>query len=155
MTVQLTTYEDDDGTDGAVGDILAVAPVTLAPVGQPVDAEDDPLQDAAVADVLRLLEANRRLQSALEANAVLCERSLQRMLEGDGPDAAIGDTDVAAARLALVHAQAEFERARHRARGTFITAQFARGMNMKEIGRRWAISRQLAHRFLKEARQDG
>ena len=144
MTVQLTTY-DDNGVDGTVGTLVALPSVD----------QDDRLEDSAVADVLRLLEANRRLQATLEANAVLCEQSLLRMLEGDDPDTAIHTTDVAGARLALITAQAEFERARHRARCTFITAQFSGGMNMKEIGRRWAISRQLAHRFLKEARQDG
>jgi len=62
--------------------------------------------------------------------------------------------DVARARLDLAQSMAEFERARHQTRGTFISAQFEHGMNMKEISRRWAISRQLAHRFFKEARRD-
>jgi DNA-binding transcriptional regulator LsrR (DeoR family) len=31
-----------------------------------------------------------------------------------------------------------------------MAAQFGAGMNMKEIGHRWGISRQLVHRFLKE-----
>ena len=41
-----------------------------------------------------------------------------------------------------------------RSRSTFIAAQFESGMNMKEIGRTWAISRQLAHRFFREAHRD-
>jgi len=57
---------------------------------------------------------------------------------------------VAGGRIELADSMSRFERARHAARGTLMAAQFGAGMNMKEIGHRWGISRQLVHRFLKE-----
>ena len=111
-------------------------------------------RDDAVRDVLRLVEANRRLQGTLQANAALCEGSLLALLDGADPGDVLDDVDVARARLELSDSMAAFERARHLARGTFVSAQFVRGKNMKEIGRRWGISRQLAHRFYKEAHRD-
>jgi hypothetical protein len=145
MTVDLKTI-DDDGPDESVR-VAAPGPTGAGPT--------DGDRDAAVRDVLYLLETSNRLQATLAANAALYEESLLAMLDGADPGAAIDGVDLAGSRLVLVDSLAEFERARHRARGRFIAAQFERGMNMKEIGRRWGISRQLAHRFFKESRRDG
>jgi AraC-like DNA-binding protein len=145
MTVQVTTIEDDD-------------PGRTARHAAPAAMERDPARDehreAAVRDLLRLLEANRRLRDTLADNAVHYEASLRAMLDGSDPGRVIDGVDVARCRLGLADSLAEFERARHKARGTFIVAQFDDGMNMKEISRRWGISRQLAHRFFKESRRD-
>jgi len=145
MTVQLTTIEDDEA--GRSVDLAAPAKIER-------DAARDEPRDAAVRDLLVLLEANRRLRDTLADNAVHYEASLLAMLDGTDPGQVIDDVDVARCRLVLADSLAEFERARHKARGTFIVAQFDNGLNMKEISRRWGISRQLAHRFFKESRRD-
>ena len=146
MTLQVTTIEDDD--DGTVGEL---APPTRA---LRVATDHDELGDAAVRDLLRLIETNRRLQEALAANAALSEQSLMRLLDGTAPGDVLDDVDVAGSRTMLFEAMVAFERARHQSRSTFICAQFEGGMNMKEIGRRWGISRQLAHRSFAEARRN-
>ena len=87
---------------------------------------------------------------ALEVNADRCEASLLRLLDGAEPGHVLDDQDVASGRIELADSMSRFERARHTARGTLMAAQFEAGMNMKEIGHRWGISRQLVHRFLKE-----
>ncbi len=137
MTLQLTTIEDDDGERNPA------SPVTLTTV-------DDERRHTAIRDVLRLLEANQRLRAALEVNADRCEASLLRLLDGAEPGHVLDDQDVASGRIELADSMSRFERARHTARGTLMAAQFEAGMNMKEIGHRWGISRQLVHRFLKE-----
>jgi len=146
MTVQLTTIEDDEAG-------RAMVQVTDATVRR--DPVYDGHRDAAVRDLLDLLEANRQLRDTLAENAVHYEASILAMLDGVDPRRVIDDVDVARCRLGLAESLAEFERARHKARGTFIVAQFDDGMNMKEISRRWGISRQLAHRFFKESHRDG
>ncbi len=150
MTLQATKIQDDDG-DGTVGPAAprtATGPITTEP------RAGVERRDAAVRDLLRLLEANQRLRDTLATNAALCEASVLRLLDGSDPGRVLDDVDVARSRLGLAASLGEFERARHQARGTFISAQFKHGMNMKEIGRRWGISRQLAHRFFKEADRD-
>jgi hypothetical protein len=144
MAIRMTQTEDDTPGDPGSGTVLAaVAP--LVPERQ----------SEAIGDLLRLLEANRRLRATLARNAALYEASLARLVDGVDPGTALGQVDVAGARTELAGTLAEFERARHHARNTFITAQFEGGMNMKEIGRVWGISRQLAHRLFKESRRDG
>jgi AraC-like DNA-binding protein len=144
MTVHVTTIEDDDAG-------RTVDPVVVAIQRDPVRDEH---RDAAVRDLLHLLEANRRLRDTLADNAVHYESSLLAMLDGNDPGRVIDGMVVARCRLSLADSLARFEQARHKARGTFIVAQFDNGMNMKEISRRWGISRQLAHRFFKESRRE-
>jgi|GEM_PF-805843 hypothetical protein len=139
MTLQLTTIEDDD--DGRTAGLSSTVTLT---------AVDDDSRHAAIRDVLRLLEANQRLRVALEVNAERCESALLRLLDGTEPGHVLDDQDVAGGRIELADSMSRFERARHAARGTLMAAQFGAGMNMKEIGHRWGISRQLVHRFLKE-----
>jgi len=141
MTVQPMIQDDDRGR-------ADIVPTTEPPEASGVHRDD------AVRDLLRLLESNRRLQRTLADNAALCEASLLALLDGVDPGALLDGIDVARARLELADSLAVFERARHRSRGTFIAAQFRHGMNMKEISRRWGISRQLAHRFFKESHRD-
>jgi hypothetical protein len=144
MAIRMTSMDDDGSGDSRSDTVLtAVAPM------------ESERQTEAIDDLRRLIEANRRLQTTLVRSAELYEASLARLVDGDDPGNAIGCIDVAGARAELADILAEYERARHHARGTFITAQFEGGMNMKEIGRVWGISRQLAHRFFKESRRDG
>ena len=118
MTLQATRIEEDDDPGGTVAPTAATAPA------EAVAAEE---RDVAVGAVLQLLDASRRLQSTLATNAAMCEPTLAELLAGADPVAILDDVDVARARLRLVESMAEFERARHRARGTFIAAQFGRG----------------------------
>ena len=172
MTLQVTTI-DEAGADGA-GTIRTVTELVVVPecpvdppdagfavsderdaTAHPAGTPDTTRREAAIEDMLQLLEASRRLQATLVANDEHCEASVRRMMDGTSPAAVLVDVDVARARLDLADTLGAFERARHRSRSTFIAAQFESGLNMKEIGRAWAISRQLAHRFFKEARRDG
>jgi hypothetical protein len=149
MTVQATTFEDEDAE--GTGPPRTATGLTVLPA--PPDP-DSASRETAIEDLLRLLEASRRLQVTLAANAEVCEASVRRMMDGTAPAAVLVDIDVAGARLDLSETLGAFERARHRSRSTFIAAQFESGMNMKEIARNWAISRQLAHRFFREAHRD-
>ncbi len=147
MTLQLTTFEDE-GAEGTG------PPGTAAISVLPALPADTTLRETAIEDLLRLLEASRRLEVTLAATAQACEVSVRKLMDGMTPAAVVADTDVAGARLDLAETLGAFERARHRSRSTFIAAQYESGMNMKEIGRTWAISRQLAHRFFREAHRD-
>jgi hypothetical protein len=147
MTVQVTML-DDEGVSRA-GDWLSGLPTPVAPA----EVDTGP-RYAAIRDSLRLLEANRRLRAVLARNAAITEASIARLVAGADPGYVLTDVDVSGSRADLSDALDGFERARHRARSTFIAAQFGTGMNMKEIGSAWGISRQLAHRFFNESRRD-
>ena len=149
MTVQMTTFEDE----GAEGTGPPGPATALAVLPDAIPAGPTP-REVAIEDLLRLLDASRRLQVTLAANAEICEASVRKMMDGMAPATVLVDIDVAGARLDLAETLGSFERARHRSRSTFIAAQYESGMNMKEIARNWAISRQLAHRFFKEAGRD-
>jgi transcription elongation factor len=155
MAIQATAI-DDTGTERAMtstaGDV-----VTLGSAHDVATAElysTDDRQEAAVRDVIRMAQAARDLRAVLEAHEKMYEHSLARLNSGIYAGRALLGVDVAHARASLADALAEFERARHHARGTFISAQFHEGMNMKQIGNAWGISRQLAHRFFKEAQHE-
>jgi hypothetical protein len=149
MTVQMTTFEDE-GAEGTA----PPGPVTALAVLPDAIHEGPTSREVAIEDLLRLLDASRRLMVTLAANAEICEASVRKMMDGMAPAAVLTEIDVAGARLDLAETLGSFERARHRSRSTFIAAQYESGMNMKEIARNWAISRQLAHRFFKEAGRD-
>jgi hypothetical protein len=122
-------------------------------VGAPIDAAEE-RRLLAIRDLLRLRAAARDLRATLVHVESLYDASLARLESGVDVGRTLTGVDVSGARTSVVDALSEFERSRHLARGTFITGQHAEGSNMKEIGRVWGISRQLAHRFLKEARRD-
>jgi hypothetical protein len=170
MTLQATTFADDGAPE--TGSAPTAATLTVLPARRPdapepattavesLDAadpsasRDSALREVAIEDLLRLLDASRRLQVTLAANEKMCEASVRKMMDGTAPADVLVDINVAGARLDLAGTLEAFERARHRSRSTFIAAQFESGMNMKEIARNWAISRQLAHRFFTEARRN-
>jgi len=121
------------------------------------DTPTDPAEERrllAIRDLRRLRAASRDLRATLERAESLYDASLARLESGVEVGASLTGVDVSGARTSVVDALSEFERSRHLARGTFITGQHAEGVNTKEIGRVWGISRQLAHRFLNEARRD-
>ena len=145
MALHITALDDTPDTrfEPLAQDRLTVLP----------DLEAGP-RDAAIEDLLRLATAARELRATLESCERMYEASLDRLIAGRDPGEAIHGVDVSGARLSITEALTEFERARHHARGTFINAQHDEGMNMKEIGRVWGISRQLAHRFFKESQRE-
>jgi hypothetical protein len=52
----------------------------------------------------------------------------------------------------MTRALDEFEQLRHRSRLSLITAGLDEGMTIGQFGRAWGFSRQLAARYVKEAR---
>jgi len=147
MSLQVTMIEDE-GPDRS--EVSVAEPPT--PPCPDVRAER---HAAAVRSLRRLTEASQDLRAVLRSNEEYYAATLGRLEAGADVAASTSDIDIAGARGRVVDALAEFERARHLSRGTFVSAQFDGGMNMKQIGRAWGISRQLAHRFFKEARRDG
>ena len=138
------------GPDGSADDPVRGGPEA---VGPPMDAAEE-RRLLAIRDLRRLRAAARELRATLVHAESLYDASLARLEAGVDVGRSLTGVDVSGARTSVVDALSEFERSRHLARGTFISGQHAEGSNMKEIGRVWGISRQLAHRFLKEARRD-
>ncbi|MGD0882681.1 MAG: hypothetical protein ABSB09_14040 [Acidimicrobiales bacterium] len=155
MAIQATAI-DDEGVErtmmSTAGDVVTLEPPQDGATAAVYSPDDR--QEAAIRDVIRMTRAARDLRAVLEAHEKMYEHSLARLNSGIYAGRALLGVDVAHARASLSDALAEFERARHHARGTFISAQFHEGMNMKQIGNVWGISRQLAHRFFKEAQHD-
>ena len=149
MSVQSNNIHEHDRSSGP--------PRTAMSLTEPVDGASLPAppgwHDEAIADLRRLHQASSRLRSVLEQNEALYAETLERLRTGVDVGPSLTGTDVAAAREAVVEALVDFDRARHAARGTFIWGQHLVGMNMKQIGQAWGISRQLAHRYFREAQR--
>ncbi|MGO8873684.1 MAG: hypothetical protein ACLQPH_20240 [Acidimicrobiales bacterium] len=110
----------------------------------------------AVQEAIReLLQAHKDLQRASKKNAVHLNRSLKR-IEGGGAVRVIdAATPPSALRQEMNDALAALEHSRHQLRLAAMAKCLAHGISIGQLGRAWGISRQLAHRYAREARARG
>ncbi len=111
-------------------------------------------REAAIQRIQVLVDAAKDLQVAIRANEEVYRNTLRLLRSGTEMSKALTAVDVAQARTELADALRTFEADRHRTRSLVIAAQVDEGMNIKQVAQVWGISRQLAGRFLKEARSD-
>jgi nucleotidyltransferase/DNA polymerase involved in DNA repair len=77
---------------------------------------------------------------------------LKMLDEGVAMEKALTALNTAARRQRMTQLLNEFEECRHRLRLSITTAGLDEGMSIGDIGRAFGVSRQLASRFAKEAR---
>jgi hypothetical protein len=112
----------------------------------------EPSRAAAVQDVCLLADSVRHLTAQLQRYESICEQML-RKLAGEWPVSDIlQSVEASDARGALNSALEDLERVRHRSRLSIIAAEIEEGSSVTEVGRQWGFSRQMAQRYVKEAR---
>jgi hypothetical protein len=98
-----------------------------------------------------LLKAAKKLRATLLRTETLYRQTLKSVRGRSKITATIKANRFDAARQDLTEALKEFERQRHRARGSVILAQLAEGESISEVGRSWGFSHQLASKYAGEA----
>ena len=111
---------------------------------------DDPF---AVAEhqLEELLEAAKKLRATLLRTETLYRKTLKGVRGRSKITATIKANRFDVARQELTDALKDFERQRHRTRGSVILAQLAEGESITEIGQSWGFSHQLASKYAREA----
>ena len=143
----LTSFADI--TDVVRADAVAPSSATKAqPKRSPYDRTQ--LERATVAFAETLAEASRRIEREQRLLAVVLAD-----LRTDVPFIETVDkVDMGEGRENLTTAFAGMEAARRQVRVQMFRALLAEGYSIGEIARRWGVSRQLASRILREARED-
>ena len=113
------------------------------PMDDPFDAAEQQLED--------LLEAAKKLRATLLRTETLYRQTLKGVRRRSRITATVKANRFDVARQELTDALKEFERTRHRARGSVILAQLAEGESITEIGQSWGFSHQLASKYAREA----
>ena len=113
------------------------------PMDDPFDAAEQQLED--------LLEAAKKLRATLLRTETHYRQTLKGVRRRSKITATIKANRFDVARQELTDALKEFERTRHRARGSVILAQLAEGESITEIGQSWGFSHQLASKYAREA----
>ena len=111
---------------------------------------DDPFA-AAERQLEDLLEAAKKLRATLLRTETHYRQTLKGVRRRSKITATIKANRFDVARQELTDALKEFERTRHRARGSVILAQLAEGESITEIGQSWGFSHQLASKYAREA----
>jgi len=113
-------------------------------------AVDDPYA-AAEHQLEDLLEAAKKLRATLLRTETLYRKTLKGVRGRSKITATIKANRFDVARQELTDALKDFERQRHRTRGSVILAQLAEGESITEIGQSWGFSHQLASKYAREA----
>jgi hypothetical protein len=100
-----------------------------------------------------LLEADQDLRRRIRANEVLIRQSIREMKKGSTVAATMASANAGFGRESVNEALDVLTRARHQLRLAVTAAGLSEGMSIGDLGRAWGISRQLASRFAKEARE--
>jgi DnaJ-domain-containing protein 1 len=109
--------------------------------------------ERAADEIDHFLESAKALRAQLRTNEANY-RKLRRLLDRGADMRTILDSiDAGSARQDLSDALDELERSRHEVKLLIATEGLRQGMSIGEIGRAWGVSRQLAARYAKEARQ--
>jgi len=103
-------------------------------------------------DISRLLECVRCLRNQLLSCETVYERALLG-LESEAPVSEIlMSVEASSARCGLNSALEDLERLRHTSRLSMIGTEIEEGSSISDVGRHWGFSRQMAQRYVKEAR---
>jgi hypothetical protein len=109
-------------------------------------------RESAVEDLQRLIEGAEALGADLRTKEASYRQAIQCLEQGKAVSTALEAAGADQARVEMTRALDEFEQLRHRSRLSLITAGLDEGMTIGQFGRAWGFSRQLAARYVKEAR---
>ena len=112
-------------------------------MNDPFSAAEHQLED--------LLEAAKKLRATLLRTETLYRQTLKGVRRRSRITATVKANRFDVARQDLTDALKDFERQRHRTRGSVILAQLAEGETISEVGRSWGFSHQLASKYAREA----
>ena len=112
----------------------------------------EPWRAASIQDLSQLLDAVRCLGVQLQACEAIYEETLLRLESDEMVSDILQSVDAGDARSGLNTALENLERVRHRSRLSVIAAEIEEGSSISDVGRYWGFSRQMAQRYVKEAR---
>ena len=105
-----------------------------------------------IEDIELYSEAGDRLRERLTVQREWNDEDIERLRSGATIAESTRTTRSADRSRGLTRALDEFERSRRQIRTSVVAAALAEGMTITEIGEIFGVSRQLANRFVKEAR---
>jgi hypothetical protein len=111
--------------------------------------------DLALQEIERFLESARALRAELRASETTYRRLARLLTQGDQVHGALEAVDASVRRHDLTEALDALERQRHQVKVALAADGLRQGMTIGDLGRAWGVSRQLAARYAKEARQLG
>jgi len=115
----------------------------------------DPAIERLIEHIERYSEAGDRLVERLEAQRAWNAEDIASLRRGTTLAESTEATRSADRSRDLTRIMAEFEQSRREIRAAVAAAALEQGMSIAEIGEIFGVSRQLANRFVKEARHLG
>lgn len=115
----------------------------------------DPAIERVVEYIQRYSEAGDRLKERLEAQRAWNDTDIERLREGVSLSQSSRSTRSADRSRDLTRIMAEFEKSRRDIRAAVVAAALDEGMTIAEIADIFGVSRQLANRFVRDARSLG
>ncbi len=109
-------------------------------------------RDAVITDIHRLMASGQELRDQLLESRKGFAHGLTLLEQGTSLSEALADLNSAERRVRMTDLLSEFDECRHRLRISITAAGLEEGMTIGDIGRAFGVSRQLAARFAKEAR---
>ena len=109
-------------------------------------------RSTSIKDLSQLLETVRRLRAQLQSFETVYQQTLLRLESEEPVSDILQAVEASDTRNALNEVLQDLERVRHCSRLSIIAAEIAEGSSISEVGRRWGFSRQMAQRYVKEAR---
>lgn len=115
----------------------------------------DPAIERVIEYIGRYSAAAERLQARLEAQRVWNAEDIARLRAGASLSESVKATRSADRRRDLTQIMDDFETSRREIRAAVVVAGLAEGMTITEIADIFGVSRQLANRFVRDARSLG
>jgi hypothetical protein len=109
------------------------------------------LEQRAVLDLQELQAASAELRRCLEENEAATAVLVEGLADGEPLTTIFERIRSSEMRPLVTDALTRFERIRHRGRLRLVAVATQQGMSVEEIQKRWAITRSLAIRNLREA----
>ena len=109
------------------------------------------LEERAVIDLRELQAASAELRRCLEVNEAATVILLEGLADGEPLTTLFDRIRSSEMRPLVTDALTRFERIRHRGRLRLVAIAMQQGMSVEEIQDRWAITRSLAIRHLRQA----
>jgi hypothetical protein len=115
----------------------------------------DPAIERVIEHIERYTAAGDRLAARLQAQRAWNIEDIQRLRDGATLSLATEQTKSAERSRDLTRILEEFEKSRREIRAAVVAAAIEEGMAIAEVADIFGVSRQLANRFVKEARHLG
>ena len=106
----------------------------------------------SIQDVTLLVDTLRDLRAQLQSYESICQQTILSLKSGVPIAKILQSVEASDARTRLNSGLEELESVRHRSRLSIIAAEIDEGSSISDVGRQWGFSRQMAQRYVKEAR---